>query len=110
LDSRPDETVAVFNSTTGPGQISAEIVARVYGAAVDNQVQTQLDEATNQASVALNQQQVPTPHLDECFDGYSGFRGITAHLDHISHYKTIYSSNRSKRWTCSVFIINTRRD
>ena len=35
---------------------------------------------------------------------------ITTHLDHISHCKTAFGTNRSNRWTYRVFIINTSRD
>ncbi|KAJ1479240.1 hypothetical protein T484DRAFT_2884857 [Baffinella frigidus] len=37
--------------------ISKEVAARVYGSAIDNQLQTKLNEATNEASVPLNEQQ-----------------------------------------------------
>ena len=41
---------------------------------------------------------------------YPGSMIFFAHLNHISHCKIAFGTNRSKRWSYRVFIISTRRD
>ena len=87
-------------------EVAESVVGRRVGCDLDKEVHV----TRPPSSRAKHPLTLATLIRTSIYDEHSGSMRFTAHLDHISHDKSLSGTHWSNRWTYRVFIIDTRRD